>query len=191
MLLGCLLVHEEPESGDVLSGWIVETEAYLGAKDRAAHVYGGKHTKALDAFYHSAGTLYLYTIHGHVALNMITQTPDIPEGVLIRALEPYQGMDAMTQSRQQTGVNLTNGPGKLTEALAIERAAHYGTNILTPPLYLDLTQRRVPRAIESTPRIGIPNKGEWTDKPLRYFVSGNPYVSKLPKRSRRSDHGWR
>lgn len=187
-LLGCLLVHETTQG--VLSGWIVETEAYLGVKDRAAHVYGGKHTPALDAFYHEAGTLYLYTIHGHVALNIITQSETDPEGVLIRAVEPELGVAQMRAYRRQTGPNLTNGPGKLTEALAIEKAPHYGTSILQPPLSLAMTARRVPQAIETTARIGVPNKGEWTEAPLRYYVRGNPYVSKTKKSSWQSDHGW-
>ncbi|MDK6232846.1 DNA-3-methyladenine glycosylase [Aerococcus sanguinicola] len=188
-LLGCLLVSDLAEGRT--AGWIVETEAYLGHNDRAAHVYGGKRTARTEAFYHEAGIFYIYNIHGQLCLNMITQSPSIPQGVLIRALEPAQGLDLMTERRQKTGLELANGPGKLCQALAVDKERDYGTSVEERPLYIDLDQRRYPRRIASSARIGIPNKGDWTDKHLRFYVEGHPAVSKMPKRQSNLAQAWK
>lgn len=188
-LLGCLLVSDLDEGRT--AGWIVETEAYLGHNDRAAHVYGGKRTPRTEAFYHEAGIFYIYNIHGQLCLNMITQSASLPQGVLIRALEPAEGQEIMAKRRQKAGWELANGPGKLCQALAVNKARDYGTPVLKGPLHLDLGLRRYPGQIVSSPRIGIPNKGEWTDKHLRFYVQGHPAVSKLPKRSADLAQAWK
>ncbi|WP_072694762.1 DNA-3-methyladenine glycosylase [Marinilactibacillus sp. 15R] len=186
-LLGHLLV-KETDSG-VMSGWIVETEAYLGYEDAAAHSYLGKRTPRLHSMYQKAGTVYIYQMHTHKMLNIVTQPEGVAHAVLIRAVEPNEGEKLMQLNRKKNGVDLTNGPGKLTKALNISMEDN-GLSIFEKPLYLDLSKKLEPIHIEASPRIGIPNKGEWTEANLRYTVSGNPYLSK--KRGKVSmDNGWK
>lgn len=185
-LLGCLLVKETEEG--VTSGWIVETEAYLGEPDEAAHAFGLKKTPRLKAMYEPAGTIYIYHMHTHTMLNIITQEAGNPQGVLIRAIEPFEGIELMEKRRGLRGVSLTDGPGKMTKAMGITKE-DYGTHISEPPLFLSSTQRRTPKEILATPRVGIPNKGQWTDVPLRFTVKGNPYVSRK-KGTIDEDFGW-
>lgn len=174
-LLGCLLVKETDEG--MTSGWIVETEAYLGEPDQAAHTFGLRKTPRLKAMYQPAGTIYIYHMHTHTMMNIVAQEEGNPQGVLVRAIEPLDGIELMEERRKMTGFNLTNGPGKMTKAMGISKE-DYGTWISEPPLFLSSTMRREPKEIVATPRIGIPNKGEWTEAPLRYIVNGNPYVSR-------------
>ncbi|SFH67688.1 DNA-3-methyladenine glycosylase [Pisciglobus halotolerans] len=185
-LLGCLLIKETEEG--LTSGFIVETEAYLGEIDKAAHSYGLRRTPRLVPMYQSAGTIYIYTMHTHHMLNIITKEPDNPQGVLVRAIEPFQGISLMEERRGRFGVELTNGPGKLTKAMNINKEDN-GTSIGASPLYLSSKERKMPKKILSTPRIGIPNKGKWTEEPLRYIVEGNPYTTKAKKKAV-SNSGW-
>lgn len=186
-ILGCLLVHET-EKG-MISGWIVEAEAYVGIEDQACHSYLGKKTPRLMSMYEVEGTIYLYQMHGHILLNIVTQDKEVPHAVLVRAIEPEDGTELMFKNRQKHGVQLTNGPGKLTAAMGITME-YNGNHITEQPLYIDSTQKKIPKVIESSPRIGIPNKGEWTDKLLRYTVKGNPYLSKYKGITDKSNHGW-
>ena len=189
-LLGMYLEHET-ESG-TLAGYIVDTEAYLGPKDEAAHSFGLRDTPRLKAMYEKPGTIYLYTMHTHLILNMVTQEKGKPQGVMIRAVEPIKGIAKMEENRKgRKGLDLTNGPGKLVAALGIKREL-YGQSIFNSSLRIVPEKRKIPKKIIALPRIGIPNKGIWTDLPLRYVVSGNPYISK----QRRSDidkqaFGWK
>lgn len=186
-LLGCLVI-KETEVGK-LSGWIVETEAYLGVEDEAAHTFNGKKTPRVASMYETAGTVYIYSMHTHHMLNIVTQPEGIPHAVLIRAIEPFEGEDLMLMNRQKQGVELTNGPGKMTKAMGINMADN-GTTIKEKPLYIDELMKKIPQVIEASPRIGIPNKGIWTQAPLRYTVVGNPNVSR--KRGKVSvDNGWK
>lgn len=184
-LLGCLLVTQT-EKGKT-SGFIVETEAYLGEMDKAAHTYGLRKTPRVNSMYQPAGTVYIYTMHTHNMLNIITKEAGNPQGILVRAIEPYEGIELMECRREgKTGVELTNGPGKLTKAMGITKLDD-GTTIGNQSLYLSSKIRRYPRDIMETPRIGIPNKGEWTEAPLRFAVRGNPYISKITKKNRLSN----
>lgn len=187
-LLGYRLVSDLP-SGRV-AGWLVEVEAYLGKKDQAAHVYGGRRTPSLEAFYQAGGIWYIYTIHGHLGLNMITQDKTQPEGILLRAVEPCEGQEIMKARRGRGGRELTNGPGKMTQAFAVDKERDYGKPSWQAPLYIDFTARREPQEIHRSPRIGIPNKGEWTEKPLRFSVAGNPYVSRFMGQAAKNN-GWK
>lgn len=178
-LLGMYLEHET-ESG-VLAGYIVDTEAYLGPEDEAAHSYGLRDTPRLKAMYEKPGTIYLYTMHTHLILNMVTQEKGKPQGVMIRAIEPVIGINQMEVNRKgRKGVELSNGPGKLVAALDIKKEL-YGDSIFDSSLRIVPEKRKTPKKIISLPRIGIPNKGIWTELPLRYVVSGNPYISKQSK----------
>lgn len=187
-LLGHLLISETPLGRT--SGWIVETEAYVGAIDQAAHSYRWHRTPRVEAMYAPPGTIYLYQMMGHVLLNVITKAEGEPQGVLIRAIEPNEGIDLIKNRRGvMEEFNLTNGPGKLSQALDISMD-EYGTLITQAPLYIDFSTKRIPLNIVSTSRIGIPNKGEWTEKHLRFIVEGNPYVSHRRGKMDYKDHGW-
>jgi len=181
-LLGKKLLVEH--DGKLVGGYIVEVEAYLGAVDMAAHSYNARRTPKVESMYKAGGTIYIYTMHGHNMINLVMQKEDVPEGVLIRGLQPTTGIEFMKANRNAESFNLTNGPGKLTKALGITRQFN-GTTINTGQVRLDEMEGRTPKNISSSPRIGIPNKGIWTEKPLRFYVEGNPYVSAMPKRQMR------
>ncbi|MEI5995057.1 DNA-3-methyladenine glycosylase [Enterococcus sp. 4G2_DIV0659] len=189
-LLGMYLEHETEDG--MLAGYIVDTEAYLGPEDEAAHSFGLRNTPRLKAMYEKPGTIYLYTMHTHLILNMVTQEKGKPQGVMIRAIEPVVGIEKMVKNRNnRKGADLSNGPGKLVSALGITKES-YGQSIFDSSLRIVPEKRKQPKKIIALPRIGIPNKGIWTDLPLRYVVSGNPYISK----QRRSDidqktFGWK
>lgn len=185
-LLGCLLIKVTKEG--TCSGWIVETEAYLGELDEAAHSYAMKRTPRIESMYKEAGTIYVYSMHTHQLLNIVVQESTIPHAILIRAIEPHTGIELMTQRRKKEGLLLTNGPGKLTKAMGIDKKDD-GTLINKETLYLSQIERKKPKKIDKTARIGIPNKGVWTDALLRYTVSGNPYIS-VKKGKLDNGFGW-
>lgn len=176
-LLGCLLIKETAEG--VASGYIVETEAYLGAKDRAAHSYGNRRTKRTEIMFGEAGFVYTYMMHTHTLVNVVGGPIETPHAILIRAVEPYQGLDLMTKRRGIDKLqNLTNGPGKLTKALGITMN-DYGHSFCNPPLYI--TSGKIPDDISIGPRVGIDNSGEAKDYPYRFWITGNPFVSRHRK----------
>ena len=133
-LLGCLLVKETAEG--IASGYIVETEAYIGPEDRAAHSYGNRRTKRTEIMFGEAGSIYTYTMHTHTLVNVVSGPLEKPEAVLIRAVQPYNGLELMHKRRGMDNLrNLTNGPGKLTKALGITMS-DYGHSFSEPPLYI-------------------------------------------------------
>ncbi|MCD8829945.1 DNA-3-methyladenine glycosylase [Staphylococcus gallinarum] len=177
-LLGVRIIfHDEQQ---ILTGYIVETEAYVGTKDQAAHGYKGKRTPKVESLYKNGGTIYAHVMHTHLLINFVTQQEGIPEGVLIRAVEPEEGIEIMAKRRGKTGFEITNGPGKWTKAFNIPRYLD-GSRLNEGRLLIDTKNRKYPQHIEESARIGIPNKGEWTTKPLRFTVKGNPYVSRMKK----------
>ncbi|KHF38148.1 3-methyladenine DNA glycosylase [Halalkalibacter okhensis] len=174
-LLGKLLVKETEEG--VASGWIVETEAYMGPFDRAAHSFGNRRTKRTEVMFGPPGHFYTYVMHTHCLVNVVSGEVGHPEAVLIRAVEPYQGIDLMYSRRGQEKKEkqLTNGPGKLTKALGITKL-DYGLPCDKKPLYI--AEGNDVQSIERGPRIGIDNSGEAKDYPWRYWISGNRFVSR-------------
>lgn len=173
-LLGCLLVKETDDG--VASGFIVETEAYIGPDDRAAHSYGNRRTKRTEIMFGEAGHAYTYQMHTHTLVNIVSGEVDKPEAVLIRAIEPYSGVELMLERRPvEQKKQLTNGPGKLTKAMGITME-DYGHPLFERPLYIAEGFR--PVSISKGPRIGIDNAGEAKDYPWRFWISGNPFVSK-------------
>lgn len=178
-LLGVKLIYEGHQT--LFSGYIVETEAYLGFKDKAAHGYQGKQTPKVTSLYQLGGTIYGHVMHRYLLINIVTQQQGVPEGVLIRAIQPEEGIEAMIQNRGKAGFELTSGPGKWTTAMQIPRAID-GSRINDGRLKIDTKNRKFPRDIVESPRIGIPNKGSWTQAPLRFTVKGNPFVSHSRKR---------
>lgn len=175
------------------SAWIVETEAYIGIRDQAAHAYHNRKTHRNRALYMKPGTIYVFSIYGQNLLNFITQPDGDPEGVLIRAVQPENGISLMKKRRPANHLNLTNGPGKLCQAMNIN--LRLNTRMLNQsPMKIDLSSSLIkhPVKISISGRVGVPNKGKWTQAPLRYYVTGNPYVSKMPKRQMDLKHyGWK
>ena len=169
------------QDGQLTSGYIVETEAYLGPGDMACHSFGWRRTPKVESMYEAAGMIYVYSMHGHNMLNIVTQEAGVPEAVLIRAIEPACGVELMSERRGVTGIDVSNGPGKLCKAMGITREFD-GIMLGDDRIYIDEFHSKIPVEIGISARIGIPNKGEWTDAPLRFYVAGNPYVSRMPKR---------
>ncbi|MDY0406452.1 DNA-3-methyladenine glycosylase [Virgibacillus sp. 179-BFC.A HS] len=174
-LLGCILVKETTEG--VTSGVIVETEAYLGATDRAAHGFKNRRTKRTEIMFGEPGHAYTHLMHTHCLINVVSGEINQPESVLIRALEPYEGIDLMLKRRPVNKLqNLTSGPGKLTKAMGIDMN-DYGHSFLYPPLFITEGNKKPPHIATGT-RIGIDNSGEAKDYPLRFWVAGNKFVSR-------------
>lgn len=171
-LLGCYLVREL--DGRRLVGKIVETEAYC-QEDAASHSYRGE-TSRTRVMFGSAGYLYVYFTYGmHYCCNVVTGKAGEGSAVLIRALEPLEGHEDMCRNRgNRAGVSTVNGPAKLCEALRIDKSLN-GHNLRESPLQLVLKPALPTEAVVQTTRIGIRRA---TDKPWRFYVRGNPYVSK-------------
>ncbi|WP_181347521.1 DNA-3-methyladenine glycosylase [Thalassobacillus sp. CUG 92003] len=174
-LLGKRLVKETPEG--TASGWIVETEAYAGPLDRAAHSFGNRRTKRTEVMFGPPGYVYTYEMHTHCLVNVVSCKVDCPEAILIRAVEPCDGIELMYQRRgqQKKEQELTNGPGKLTKALGIDKT-DYGRPFFESPLYI--AHGFTPDAVSSGPRVGIDNSGEARDYPWRFYLPDHRFVSK-------------
>jgi len=169
-LLGKILVHGGA------AGRIVETEAYLGLEDLAAHASRGL-TERTRVLFGEPGHAYVYFIYGmYECLNLVTEPEGAPGCVLIRALEPLAGLGIMRRRRPKARSieDLANGPGKLTLALGITRR-HYGADVTRGPLTVRRFRDEPPFEILATPRIGIRHCAEW---PLRFVIAGNPCVSR-------------
>jgi DNA-3-methyladenine glycosylase len=169
-LLGCVLIHGET------AGMIVETEAYLGLDDLAAHASRGR-TERTKVIFGPPGRAYIYFIYGmHECLNVVAEPEGTAGCVLIRALEPLSGMREMYSRRKWHGppTGLTNGPGKLTQALAITRK-EYGARLDKGTLRIRQWREKPAFEVAAAPRIGITKCASW---PLRFVWSGHPSVSK-------------
>lgn len=160
---------------------IVEVEAYAGPHDQAAHVYNNRRTARTESMFLPGGHTYVYIIYGiHHCLNVVTGQLDKPQGVLIRAVEPLdeESFSIIKQNRSIRSKklqDLTNGPGKLCAALAIDKSLN-GYNLTTgEELYLEDVNDTPP--IVCSPRINIPYAKEYIHKPWRYSIKNNPYVS--------------
>ncbi|WP_411334200.1 DNA-3-methyladenine glycosylase [Metabacillus indicus] len=180
-LLGKILVKEMAEG--TAAGIIVETEAYIGPGDRAAHSFNNRRTARTEVMFGLSGHAYTYVMHTHCLVNVVSGEKDAPEAVLIRAVEPVTGEERMKKRRPGAKRNqdLTNGPGKLTKALGITMA-DYGHPLWESPLYI--ANGISPDSISAGPRIGIDNSGDAVGYPWRFWVSGNPYVSGTKKNNR-------
>jgi len=169
-LLGTVLVHGET------AGRIVEVEAYLGEGDPAAHSSAGI-TPRTQVIFGPPGHAYVYFSYGmHECLNIVAEPAGVAGCVLIRALEPVAGLDIMRARRKaaRTDRDLTSGPAKLTQALAITRA-HYGADLTRGPLLIDTAPHAEHFDIDVTPRIGI---SKAADLLLRFSIRGNQFVSR-------------
>lgn len=174
-LLGCRLVRviagEEDTERIVVR--IVETEAY-DQLDPASHTFHGK-SERNKAMFGPAGHAYIYFTYGmHYCFNVTAGADGFGEGVLIRAVEPVEGMEYVERRRHMTGVNCLNGPAKLCKALAIDKTL-YGHDLRLPPLSLEQCGLRAEEAVGVTPRIGLSKAAE---RERRFIIIGNPYVSR-------------
>lgn len=176
-LLGKVLVRRTRHG--VVSGRIVETEAYLGANDRAAHAWHGL-TPRTRVLFGPPGRAYVYLIYGmYECLNIVAEPEGIAGCVLIRALEPLEGLEAMRRRRPgaRRVEDLANGPGKLTLALGITRR-HNGADLTRGPLLVRDSLFKCSFETGVSSRIGITHCADW---PLRFFVLGNRFVSQPSK----------
>ncbi len=180
-LLGQRLVRRY--RGIRTSGIIVETEAYLGVADRAAHTYGGRHTRRNRSMWNIGGHAYVYFVYGmHCCMNVVAGRAEQPVAVLLRALQPEQRMDTMHRRRSaaRRDVDLCSGPGKLCQAMAIDRRLDGVDMVSDNRLFVELLRRRqLPtRTIAVGPRVGVDYAGEWAQEPLRFAIAGNAHVSR-------------
>jgi len=177
-LLGKLLVVPTVK-GKRVSGKIVEVEAYRGPQDRAAHSYGGRRTKRTETMYGIGGTTYVFFVYGmYYQFNVVSGPAETPHAILIRAVEPVEGIELMRKRRHgQTDHNLTNGPGKLCIALDIDRRLD-GDDLLGNKAWLEEDAKVLRSRIMSGPRIGIDYAEEWRDRPWRFWIKDNAFVSR-------------
>lgn len=170
-LLGC--EFERELDGQVARVRIVETEAY-DQTDAASHSYKGK-TPRTDIMFGPAGHLYVYFTYGmHYCMNVVVGEEGYGAAVLIRAVEPIEGEKILEKRRYRHGLDLTNGPAKLCQALAIDKVMN-GHDLARPPLELIMRPAVPADEIVVTERIGISQAKEM---PWRFYLKGNPYVSK-------------
>jgi len=174
-MLGKLLVTSV--NGEVTSGIITETEAYAGAIDRASHAFGGKRTHRTETMYMAGGHSYVYLCYGiHSLFNVVTGPQEIPHAVLVRAIEPVDGLEVILGRRKATSwrKDLCNGPGKVCSALGIHFQEHDGLDLLGETVWLE---NRGPapldRQIVAGPRIGVDYAGEDAKLPYRFVLSAD------------------
>ncbi|MBK6723949.1 MAG: DNA-3-methyladenine glycosylase [Pyrinomonadaceae bacterium] len=189
-LLGKLLVVRD-ENGERVSGMIVETEAYLGETDRAAHSFGGRRTARNEITYALGGHVYVFFIYGmYYQLNVVCGRVDSPHVVLIRAIEPVEGIETIRKRRSvpravTTGAprsvmpdkNLTSGPGKLCIAMSIDRSLN-GGDLLGDAIWIEQYRSFSDDDIADGKRIGIDYASEDAEKPWRFWIKANGFISK-------------
>ena len=166
--------------GKLTSGIIVETEAYAGVTDKASHAYGGRRTKRTETMYAKGGSAYVYLCYGiHQLFNIVTNKENIPHAVLIRAIQPRDGIEIMLQRRNKKKIDhtLTSGPGSLTRALGIT-VKNSGTFLMDNLIWLeDQNINYTNQDILATPRVGIQYAGKDAQNPWRFQVENSPWVS--------------
>jgi DNA-3-methyladenine glycosylase len=179
-LLGKRLVV--PTAGGArVSGRVVEVEAYLGVEDRAAHSYGGRRTRRTETMFGVGGTAYVFFVYGmHHQFNVVTGREGVPHALLVRAVEPEEGIGLMRERRPVSkGRELTNGPGKLCRALGIDLTFDGEDLTAGTRVWLEETGVKFePDEIASGPRIGVDYAADDALKPWRFWVKGNEYVSR-------------
>lgn len=186
-LLGKLLIRKYDDK--TLISRIIETEAYIGSLDKACHAYNFKRTPRVLPLYEAGGIAYVYLIYGmYYCLNIVTSEKDDPQAVLIRAVEPIEGLDIMSLNRtkkpynelkRREVLNLTSGPGKVCIALNIDKSLN-NHSLLTEELSL-YDDGYEDFEIVSCKRIGIDYAEEAIDFPWRYYIKDNKFVSIIDK----------
>jgi DNA-3-methyladenine glycosylase len=170
--------------GEITGGFIVETEAYNGIIDRASHAYGNRKTQRTQTMFEHGGIAYVYLCYGiHEMFNIVTSTNGEPHAVLIRAIQPTEGIEAMLYRRNMATIksNITSGPGSVAKALGISRSVN-GISLQSDDLWLeDKGLTFTDDAIAAVPRVGVGYAEDDALLPYRFYVKGNPYVSKPNK----------
>ena len=167
--------------GKLTSGIIVETEAYAGVSDKASHAYGGRRTNRTETMYAKGGTAYVYLCYGiHHLFNVVTNDEDVPHAILIRGIEPLEGIDLMLERRNKEKLTsaLTAGPGALSMALGIH-TKHSGLSLFGEEMYIeDRGIKLTSNDIIAGSRVGVAYAEEDAYLPYRFSIKGNKYVSR-------------
>jgi DNA-3-methyladenine glycosylase len=178
-LLGKILVTEF--GGIHTAGMIVETEAYAGASDKASHAFGNRRTKRTEIMHQHGGVAYVYLCYGiHHLFNVVTNVQNIPHAILIRAIEPLEGIPDMLMRRHKVKLSpvLTGGPGAMSEALGIH-TTHTGLSLQGPEIFIEDRGIKVtPKNIVAGTRVGVAYAQEDALLPYRFSIKDNKYVSK-------------
>jgi DNA-3-methyladenine glycosylase len=167
-------------NGKVTGGIIVETEAYNGVTDKASHAYGNRFTPRTATMYEAGGVTYVYLCYGiHHLLNVVTGSKNNPQAVLIRGIEPIEGIEVMLGRRnmQQLAPRITAGPGSVAKALGIDKNLN-AKNLLGDEIWLEEGIQVRPEFVVSSPRVGVDYAEDHALLPWRFYVKGNKYVSK-------------
>lgn len=185
-LLGQVVRHQLHD-GEIVTGMIIETEAYVGPEDKASHAYQSRRTARNESMYLSGGHAYVYFTYGmHHCFNIVTGPKHHPQAVLIRALEPIEGVETMLKLRsgkimasRLKPTELCSGPAKLCQAMQID-LSHDGVDLLAGGelTILHGTTKVEDSQIVSTSRVGVHYAGEWAEKPLRFYIKQNRHVSR-------------
>ena len=172
-------------NGFITSGRIVETEAYIGLTDKASHSFGGKRTARNEHMYSVAGTAYVYICYGmHQLFNVVSNKKNVPDAVLIRAVEPLSGIDTMLKrtGKPKLDNSLTKGPGNAAKALGISKT-HSGINLIKDEIFIADDGYKFPKSLLGiSRRIGVENSGDAALKPYRFYLKGNNFVSSYPNK---------
>ena len=167
----------------ITSGMITEAEAYAGVIDSASHAHKGRRTNRTEIMYATGGTAYVYLCYGvHHLFNVVTNEKDIPHAILIRGLEPVEGIEVMLRRRKMKALSpsLTSGPGSLSKALDIQ-VKHTGTDLLGDKIWIEDRGVKIPSSkIVRTKRIGVEYAGEHAHLPYRFIIKGNKWITKSP-----------
>ncbi|MGI4804535.1 MAG: DNA-3-methyladenine glycosylase [Janthinobacterium lividum] len=168
-------------NGEISGGFITETEAYNGIIDKASHAYGNRLTNRTKTMYAAGGVAYVYLCYGiHEMLNVVTSEEGEPHAVLIRAINPTEGLDLMLERRNMISLknNLTAGPGSVAKALGVNRTMN-GLSFLGDEIWIeDRGLSFSETEIAAVPRVGVAYAKEDALLPYRFYVKGNPFVSK-------------
>lgn len=177
-LLGKLLVTEF--DGIRTAGIITETEAYAGVADKASHAYGARRTNRTEVMYMQGGTAYVYLCYGiHHLFNVVTNSQGTPHAVLIRAIEPTEGLPVMLERRRMEHVKpaLTSGPGAMSMALGIH-TRHTGLSLAGSQIYIENGIKVAKKDIIAATRVGVGYAQDDAYLPYRFYIKGSPWVSK-------------
>lgn len=165
--------------GQYTAGMITETEAYQAPEDKASHAFNNRRTSRTEVFYNRGGVGYVYLCYGiHHLFNVVTNKEDIPHAILIRSIQPMEGIEIMMQRRNKKKLDktLTAGPGALSQALGITKL-HNKIPLTENTVWIE--DRNMPvTSIISAPRVGIDYAEEYKHKPWRYYIEGNQWVSR-------------
>ncbi len=165
----------------VTGGRIVETEAYAGPEDRASHAYGNRQTARTETMYWAGGVAYVYFCYGvHHMLNVVTNVAGVPHAILIRAIEPTQGLETLRRrcGKPRIDRTLTSGPGRVARALGLDRR-HNGVNLRGGILWIEDRGETVAEAdIVAGPRVGVEYAGAHARRPWRFRIRHSPWTSR-------------